>query len=162
MFSVTNVLLLMGLVFTIVGGVSHSKVGKTGIKAGSPVENVVLVLILIGILLFIFGLMLKVGDLPNKEYYKESVAKFALPLSLGLSVVLVIMTSVALGNKDLKNIEGTTEQKDAKKNLKIMFGVILGLSLVNVLVIGGVMLKGMPKNTVEGNISSKFGFDFEF
>lgn len=151
MLSVTNVLLLMGVIFMIVGGVSRSKVGKAGIVSGSAVDNVAVGIAVIGLILFFFGIILMKGG----DSIKESTSKFSLMASLVLSVVLVIMTSVALGSKDLKT-SGSSEQDSAKKNLKVMFGVILALSLVNVLVVGGYM------RSVEGGISKKFGFDFEF
>lgn len=156
MLSVTNVLLLMGVIFMIVGGVSRSKCGKAGIVSNSAVESVAIGIAVIGLLLFIMGVMLKTGSDSNKE----AVSKWALPASLLLSIILVIMSGFALGSKDLKaSTMDTPAQKSAKSGLMWMFGVILALSLINVLVVGGVMYKG---GSIEGGISSQFGFDFEF
>ena len=151
MFSANVILIVMGLVFTIVGSVCRSKSGKAGIVSNSSVESVSIGIIFIGVLLLVAGVVLSIGP----ESQKEMVAKFALPITLILSIVLVVMSSVALASKDLKD-EGTTDQKSAKKNLKVMFGVILALSLVNVIAMG-VAIKN---ESSEGG--KRFGFDFEF
>ena len=151
MFSANVILIVMGLVFTIVGSICRSKSGKAGIVSNSSVESVSIGIIFIGVLLLVAGVVLSIGP----ESQKEMVAKFALPITLILSIVLVVMSSVALASKDLKD-EGTTDQKSAKKNLKVMFGVILALSLVNVIAMG-VAIK---KESSEGG--KRFGFDFEF
>ena len=153
MFSANVILIVMGLVFTIVGSVCRSKSGKAGIVSNSSVESVSIGIIFIGVLLLVAAFMLSIGPASQKEM----VAKFALPITLILSIVLVVMSIVALASKDLKD-EGTTDQKSAKKNLKVMFGVILALSLVNVIAMG-VAIK---KESSEGGISNRFGFDFEF
>ena len=156
MLSATNVLIIMGVVFIILGGVSRSQCGKAGIVSNSSVESVAIGIVIIGLLLLFMGSIAGI----------ESVSKWALPVSLLLSIVLVIMTSVALGSKDLKTMLGNTPaQVTAKRNIKIMYGVILALALVNVLVVGGAIYKKgsmFQFGSVEGNISSKFGFDFEF
>jgi hypothetical protein len=146
----------MGVIFMIVGGVSRSKAGAAGIVSNSPVESVAIGIAVIGLLLFIMGVMIKFLDNSNT---KNAVAKWALPASLVLSIILVIMSGFALGSKDLKaSGMDTPAQKSAKSNLMWMFGVILALSLINVLVVGGVMKNG----GIEGSIASRFGFDFEF
>ena len=151
MFSANVILIVMGLVFTIVGSICRSKSGKAGIVSNSSVESVSIGIIFIGVLLLVAGVVLSIGP----ESQKEMVAKFALPITLVLSIVLVVMSSVALASKDLKD-EGTTDQKSAKKNLKVMFGVILALSLVNVIAMGVAI-----KNESSGG-GKRFGFDFEF
>jgi len=157
MLSVSYVLILMGVVFMILGGVSRTLGGKAGIISNSPVESVAIGIAIIGILLFFLGIMLTAGS----ESQKATVAKWALPASMLLSIVLAIMSGLAVAGKDVKFSEQeSADQKAAKKHLTMMFGVILALSIVNVLVIGGgMMYKG---GSIEGGISSRFGFDFEF
>ena len=157
MLSVTNVLLLMGFIFTLVGALSRSKAAKAGIKVGSQVDNVVMGIIVIGLLLFLMAAILEINSISST---KIPIPKAALlGVSLVLSIVLVVMSGVVLASKDLKDSgrsSETTDSKNAKKNLKAMFVAILVLAIINVFAISGLM------KTVEGDISSRFGFDFEF
>lgn len=158
---VAILIITMGIVYMIVGGMSRSTAGKAGIVTNSSVENVSVGIVIMGLLLLLVGGMLMFAD----EESKKKAASWVLPSALALSVITLIMTLVGAVSKDLDTKTGTPDQIDAKKNLKMKFWLIFALSMVTVVVVGGMMYnehKEKKEKTVEDDLTAKFGFDFEF